>query len=40
MKPERILDDLKNKWLPKVDQRKQADLLARLNQLDLNRQQG
>jgi len=40
MKPERILDDLKNKWLPQVDQRKQADLLARLNQLDLNRQQG
>ncbi len=40
MKPERILDDLKNKWLPKVDQRKQADLLARLNQLDLHRQQG
>lgn len=40
MKPDRILDDLKNKWLPKVDQRKQADLLARLNQLDLNRQQG
>jgi len=40
MEPERILDDLKNKWLPKVDQRKQADLLARLNQLDLHRQQG
>ncbi|MDB4368368.1 DUF1501 domain-containing protein [Mariniblastus sp.] len=38
--PQRILDDLKNKWLPKVDQRKQADLLARLNQLDLHRQQG
>ncbi|MDB2318708.1 DUF1501 domain-containing protein, partial [bacterium] len=40
MEPERILYDLKNKWLPKVDQRKQADLLARLNQLDLHRQQG
>lgn len=39
MKPERILDDLKNHWLPKTAQRKQADLLARLNRLDLQRQQ-
>jgi hypothetical protein len=39
MQPERILDDLKNGWLPKADQRAQADLLTRLNQIDLQRQQ-
>ena len=39
MKPERILDDLKNNWLPQNAQRQQADLLARLNQLDLQKQQ-
>ena len=39
MKPDHIMQDLKNNWLPKVDQRHQADLLTRLNQLDLHRQQ-
>lgn len=39
MQPERILADLKNSWLPRPQQRQQADLLARLNQLDLARQQ-
>ena len=39
MKPDHIMQDLKNNWLPKVDQRHQADLLTRLNQLDLQRQQ-
>ena len=39
MKPEHIMQDLKNHWLPKVVQRHQADLLTRLNQLDLQRQQ-
>ena len=39
MKPEHIMQDLKNNWLPKLDQRHQADLLGRLNQLDLQRQQ-
>jgi hypothetical protein len=39
MKPDHIMQDLKNNWLPKVDQRQQADLLTRLNQLDLQRQQ-
>ncbi len=39
MKPEHIMQDLKNNWLPKLDQRHQADLLTRLNQLDLQRQQ-
>ena len=38
MKPEHIMHDLKNNWLPKADQRHQADLLTRLNQLDLQRQ--
>ncbi len=37
MKPERIMQDLKNNWLPKLDQRHQADLLTKLNQLDLQR---
>ncbi len=39
MNPEQILADLKNPWLAKTSQREQADLLARLNQLDLARQQ-
>ena len=39
MKPDHIMQDLKNNWLPKLDQRHQADLLTRLNQLDLQRQQ-
>ena len=39
MTPDRILADLKNTWLPKASQREQADLLARLNQIDLQRQQ-
>ena len=38
MKPDQILRDLKNQWLPKDEQRRQADLLTRLNQLDLERQ--
>jgi len=39
MKPDQILRDLRNQWLPKDEQRRQADLLTRLNQLDLERQQ-
>ena len=39
MKPDRILKDLKNPWLPQSVQRRQADFLTRLNQLDLERQQ-
>ena len=39
MKPEHIMQDLKNNWLPKLDQRHQADLLTRLNQMDLQRHQ-
>ena len=39
MKPEHIMHDLKNNWLPLADQRHQADLLARLNQMDLKRHQ-
>ncbi len=39
MKPDRIMQDLKNTWLRTSDQREQADLLARLNQFDLQRQQ-
>lgn len=39
MKPDHIMQDLKNNWLPQADQRHQADLLTRLNQLDLKRQQ-
>jgi hypothetical protein len=39
MKPDQILRDLKNEWLPRAAQRRQADLLTRLNQLDLERQQ-
>ncbi len=37
MKPDQILRDLKNKWLPRAAQRQQADLLVKLNQLDLER---
>ena len=39
MKPDRIVEDLKNEWLPRAEQRRQADLLTRLNQIDLQRQQ-
>ena len=39
MKPDRILRDLKNNWLPRTEQRQQIDLLTRLNRLDLERQQ-
>ncbi len=38
MKPDQILRDLQNKWLPRAAQRQQADLLVKLNQLDLERQ--
>jgi len=38
MKPDQILRDLNNKWLPRAAQRQQADLLTKLNQLDLQRQ--
>ncbi|MEZ6032066.1 MAG: DUF1501 domain-containing protein [Planctomycetaceae bacterium] len=38
MKSHHIMDDLKNQWLSKRDQRQQADLLTRLNHLDLQRQ--
>lgn len=38
MQSDQIMRDLKNHWLPKLDQRQQADLLTRLNQLDLQRQ--
>lgn len=39
MKPEAVIRDLKNRWLHQSPQREQADLLARLNQIDLQRQQ-
>ena len=39
MKPDQVLSNLKNQWLAQADQRRQADLLIRLNQLDLQRQQ-
>ena len=39
MKPDAIVQNLKNRWLPRKDQRRQADLLAELNRLDLERQQ-
>ncbi|MCH2210102.1 MAG: DUF1501 domain-containing protein [Fuerstiella sp.] len=39
MQPDRILRDLNNQWLPRGVQRRQADLLTQLNQLDLRRQQ-
>ena len=37
MKPEAILRDLKNKHLARADQKRQADLLARLNRVQLER---
>jgi hypothetical protein len=39
MSPERIVDDLKNTWVTRPQQRQQLDLLASLNQIDLHRQQ-
>lgn len=39
MQSDRILADLKNNWMPETAQRRQADLLARLNRIDLERQQ-
>ena len=38
MSKERIIHDLKNKWLPRATHRQQTDLLTRLNQIDLERQ--
>jgi hypothetical protein len=38
MAPERVLADLKNPHLPPAEQRKQIDLLTRLNKLELERQ--
>ncbi len=38
MKPDRLLRDLRNDYLQRVDQRRQADLLTQLNQLHLERQ--
>lgn len=37
MKPDQILPDLRNEWLSRATQRRQADLLTQLNQLDLQR---
>ena len=39
MKPDSILRDLKNPHLSRTEQRQQANLLAQLNQFDLERQQ-
>ena len=39
MKPDQILRNLKNEWLPRHAQRQQTDLLAKLNQIDLQRQE-
>ncbi len=39
MKPDQILRDLKHPSLPRSQQRQQADLLAHLNRIDLQRQQ-
>ena len=39
MKPDSILKNLKHPNLPRAEQRKQAELLAQLNRLDLERQQ-
>ena len=39
MKPDSILSNLKNPHLPRAEQRQQAELLAELNRLDLERQQ-
>ncbi len=38
MQPDRIVADLKNRWLTQASQRQQADLLTQLNQLDLQQQ--
>ena len=38
MRPESILRDLKHPYLKRAEQRQQADLLARLNRFDLERQ--
>ena len=39
MKPDAIVSDLKNQWLSREDQRRQTDLLTKLNRLDLQRQE-
>lgn len=39
MSHDKIIRDLKNNWLPRASHRQQADLLARINQLDLERQE-
>lgn len=39
MRPDRLISDLKNGWLPQESQRQQTQLLTRLNQLDLKQQQ-
>jgi len=39
MKPDQILRDLKNRHLPRREQRRQADLLTKLNKLHLEQQQ-
>jgi hypothetical protein len=39
MKPDQILRDLKNSHLPRSEQRRQVELLSRLNQLDLEQRQ-
>lgn len=39
MKPDRILPNLQNRYLPRAEQRKQADLLKRLNTLHVEQQQ-
>lgn len=39
MHPDRVLRDLKNQYLPRSAQRRQADLLTEINQLDLARQE-
>ena len=40
MHPDRILRDLKNQYLPRSAQRRQADLLGKLNELHLKRHPG
>ena len=39
MQPDRIISDLKNSWVSHQAQQQQAELLTRLNRLDLERQQ-
>ena len=39
MQPDQILQDLQNPWLARADQRRQADLLTKLNSLDLQDQE-